>query len=354
MAQPDINAISSLIAEGQGESRELGVQDPNKREDLLINGDDDGGEGGEPELELEEGQEQEIEEDPGLPEESKEVEGEGGEDSAPINTITELAHELELDPTEIYNLAVPMRDGMEPVTISELKDAYHELKSGGGVNAAQHQQEVRELQTQLQQATQTFPQQNKKLQEIDQNLAALQQQYNNVDWPRFESEQPAEAVLQKQKFQEAYSSIMGQRQQTANELTQQQAYAQQQYKQGEWARARQTIEGWNEPETMQGDLRIIGESLMKYGFNMGEIREITDHRLLKFLRDSVVAKKAAETPLPKTVRKTRASAMRAGSLRTKKDTGKIRQGILEKGRATTDPHSKARAITELIELGGSQ
>jgi hypothetical protein len=281
-----------------------------------------------------------------------EVEAEVAADS--INTITDLANELEVDPEVFYNLEVPLRDGLEPVTLAEMKDAYQESLRGGATTeeTAAVQAENQELKARLAQATQQAPQQHAALTEIDTQLASLQQQYQNVDWARFESENPAEAVLQKQKFGEAFSELQGKRENMAQGLARQQAQAVQEYEQTQWGIARQNIDGWNDDATLQADLKEMGTTLGSYGFKPEEIRQISDARLLKFINDAVKTKAKLDAPLPnKRPKSGSAGRLRAGSLRTKPDAGKKRAALIEKGKQTKNPRGKASVISKLLDGG---
>ena len=173
-------------------------------------------------------------ESPAVEEEEGEQEPVAASDDGEIKTLAEFAEALEIDPGDLYNLTYAMPDGMEPATLSEMKDAYVQAKKEGGVSESeaaqalqaerqQFEAQVQQTYQQLQAQTQIPPQ----LQQLDANLNNVIQTIENTKWDELEKVDPGDAALQRQKLNEAYQNMMYQRQNMlgAMQQTQQQQMA---------------------------------------------------------------------------------------------------------------------------------
>lgn len=214
------------------------------------------------------------------------------DDDAPIQTITQLAETLEIDPSEFYSLQVPLADGMEPLSLGEIKDRYQEYASKKdeleqGQIAFQAERdallnEVTQLKTQaVSQGTQT----SKEMIEAQGLLQAIQAQYESIDWDAAEKENPAEAVLYKQKLNDAYGGAKMQLQNVMQQTQVQQQASMKQYYTQQWGQTLERIPEWKDKETYISDRAALESVAMDYGFSPDETKQIADARTVKLLHD---------------------------------------------------------------------
>jgi|GEM_PF-2196184 hypothetical protein len=212
------------------------------------------------------------------------------ESSAPIedeiSTIGGLAEAIGWEAADLYGMNVPMGDGQEAVPLGQLKDRYQESLRTETASKAR----ITELEAQAAQYQGNSERVNAVSQEMQQAQAALvslQNQYQGIDWAEAEQNDPGQAALSKQKFQEAYSQARGQVQQ----VEQQQNHFKAEHLQQQSARMHELIPSWSDPEIMKQGQNDIKETLTGLGFNSQEINTMADARAVYMLNDYVRLKK---------------------------------------------------------------
>jgi hypothetical protein len=289
-------------------------------------------------------------------EESEQVEETGGEESD-IQTITQLAEELEIDPSEFYNLQVPLADGMEPISLGEIKDKYQEYLSTKDkltADQAAIEAERTALATEAQQAKSNAISEgantSKEIVEAQGLLQAIQAQYESIDWTAAEKENPGEAVLYKQKLNEAYGGAQMKLQQAsqANDVQKQQGMVQ--YYTQQWAESLKARPEWAEESAYRKDRTAIEAVAVEYGFAPQEASQIADARTLNILHDYAQMKakvKSANANAKEVVRKP--TGLKPSGLRTlkgRKQTALKR--ITDRAKATGDRTDQRAAVSAIL------
>ena len=185
-----------------------------------------------------------------------------------------------------------------------------------------------------------------KFQEAEQLTANLESQlmgeYNNIDWNALETQDREEWLVQRQKFSEraqqleqTKTTIQGQLQQRNQEqqAKQQQDFQSHLVKENE--SLLQAIPEWSDETVRGAEVAEMTSYLGQYGFSEDEANQISDHRIMRLIRDSykganknqkidVVKKKVKN--LPKIVKPSVKTDKRAAKQRNSANTwGKYKQ-----------------------------
>lgn len=332
----DINAISDLIEGSQKYQKDDTVQDSAAG----IESQDPG---------LDQSAEPEVD-DQGTDLENEGTTDDAGDES--IATITELARTLEVDPVDIYSLQVPMGDGIEPVTLSELKDTYKEMKHSGSTLEQEREALNREREALINEKAmlqQQAPIQNEALQAVQNELQQIEASYSSIDWEKFEAEDPGNAALQRQKFQDAYSNAAQKAEAVQQELVTKQKEAVEQQLQLQRAKVLQLIPEWADSNVAKVETAQLKDFIKGYGFDENEIGNITDARLVKFIYDAMKLKSKLDKPLPDK-KQSRVVTLKPGTLRKPLNKDKAKAAIIARGKAVKNPRQKANAISELLNI----
>lgn len=267
-------------------------------------------------------------------------------------SLTDLAKSLEVEPEFLYSIKIPMPDGIEPMTLSELKDSYNRVRNESDESKAAIEKERADFIAYRDQELEMLQQHMQLPQEImaaRSQAMAIAYNYENFDWDSLEKEDPGRAALEKQRIASAFQNA----QQKATELERKYAEKVQgdvkKFQQGEYNNMLKFIPEWKNDETRiqeQGQMRAM---LKEYGYNDRDINMLSDHRAMRITRDlwkmKTGQKKAAEAvkrviKLPKTVR---AGGKPPGLSKAKKTA----QGIKQAKEARSD-REKASAIGKLL------
>ena len=280
--------------------------------------------------------------------------GEEGEEQGQISTISELAEAIELDPAQMYDLVVPMGDGVEPVTLSELKDKYQEYSRGGTAFEAEKTELVQQRDQLIQQVTmlKERPEDSPEFQQAVAEAQQIQSTYNSIDWTEFEKENPGEAALQRQKFSDAYTAATQKVQQAKADGDRKHQQFKQQQLQEQSAHLMKLIPEWTNADVREQERASVREFLSSYGFANQEIQNLSDARSVKMVYDFMKLKQKLATAEPerkKVVNKKK--FMKPGKLKSvSKDRIKQRNAIIQAGKSTKNNQDKARAITHLLSM----
>jgi len=165
----------------------------------------------------------------------------------PVETFTDLAEKAGVSPEQLYKLKVAMPEGVEPMTLGELKDLA---------------QRAGDLEGKEQSLTAAKIEQERELMRAQDELRALLAQVG----PSL----PPEMVEQHRAKYDAHLA-------------------------GERQRLLEAIPEWASPEAYQAGRQEIVSSLEAYGFSEAELSNVYDHRLVKLLHDFTRMEKALKT-----------------------------------------------------------
>lgn len=269
-----------------------------------------------------------------------------------VENISQLAEYLESDESTIYSLEVPMGDGLEPVTISQLKDSYMSMERDRKQFADDQKQfdiAVRQQQA-VWEENQKLPEFNKNVLTAATNVLAIQQADANFDWEALERENPTQAILQKQKLNEALQLAQQEYQDSVKSLEDARQRSFSQMKQYEKAKTLEAIPEWADPAAYQKDADVMGSLLADYGFGQEEVANVYDHRLTKLVRDFVMLK-AEKDSANTTVKKLRVvpKKLKQKTTSSKKVGNKIAlKRKVANAKSSRDDRVKASAVTDLI------
>lgn len=241
-------------------------------------------------------QEEDVVEEDEVEDDEEEVEEDTTAEEQEVETINELAQLLEVDEAQLYDIKIPLGDGLEPVSIGSLKDGHMELERGRVQlqnDRAALEQEVEQYKASIQQQ-QGIPAMNEELMNAAIQMRTVQSQYENTDWDALEQQDPAKALLYQQKLERAYA----QAENTYNEITNKQSEQQKQTLNAIKAQSRQkilqNIPEWKDPKVFQQEGDLIGNILVGYGYTPQEIEQVYDPRLSVLLRDFMKLKVKAD------------------------------------------------------------
>jgi len=283
-------------------------------------------------------------------EDSDEEEDESGESD--IENISELAKHLDADEGAIYSLEVPMGDGLEPVSISALKDSYMERERDQkqfAENQVKFDEAVRYHQAQWAD-NQKLPELNDQVIAAATNVRAIEQADANFDWEALEAADPTQALLQKQKLNEALKIAKEDHQSAVSKVTDQRNKAFTDMKAYERGQTLDKIPEWKDPKVYQKDADRMGPLLAEYGFSPQEVQNVYDHRLTQVIRDFMLLKETAgKANLTK--KKLRITKKRLSSSNT--ETVKVGKKValnkkLNHAKDSKDDRVKASAIADLL------
>lgn len=299
------------------------------------------------------------------PEEGESLEQEGEQAQEPgedpeIKTFAEFAEALEVDPSALYGLTYPMPDGMEPATLSEMKDAYINAQRDGGASESeaaqtlqaerqQFEQERAQAYQQMQMQMQIPPQ----LQQINAQLASVQQAYSNTNWDELEKVDPGDAALQRQKLNEAAQSLSFQQNQMMGAMQQQQQQQQQAYQQQEVAYAQEQVaeiinvhpEWEGKPEAIQTAWGDVIEYGKQFGVSVEEMKQLPSGKIFNMLHRAASMSKVTGKKLSRRS----APALRAGAVRKLKGKSSSKlDSIIKRGTDSSDIRDQTAAVTALL------
>lgn len=263
----------------------------------------------------------------------------GGED---IDTLNNLAEELDVPVADLYALNISMAEG-ENKTLGELKDFYSANKDVEGLRANILEKET-SLATQSE-AMKRAPQISNDMVEARATLLSINSQYNSVDWEALRQSNPGQyAALQtdfRTAFQEA-QSVEEQAKTSYGEHQDQNAL----FQQDRLFKAIPELKDDTVRAQAAQDITALAKS---YGFSEQEIGNIEDSRLMHLLIDASKGFNAKSSVKDK---KVEAVVPKAGKPAGRKPTSTGRNASLkrltERAKRTGDRRDKVNAVSALI------
>lgn len=306
---------------------------------------------------------QEIDQEEGGDEDAGEGEGEGegededagaegGDEEQDVENINQLAEFLEVDEAQLYDIQIPLGDGLAPVSIGALKDGYMENERTRVQltnDRAAFEQEVEQFKTQVQQQSE-MPSMSDELIQAAVAMESIKNQYNSIDWDTFEEQDAAKALLHQNKLTNAFN----QAQQNYDNLIKQQSEKAEAQMKNVKAQSRQKIlekiPEWNDPKVFQKEGDAIGNMLGKYGYTAKEISEVYDPRLSILLRDFMLLSAKAESANAevKKLRLTSKKIKSSGSGAKKVIKKAQLEKTMKKAAGSKDIRDKTAAVSHLL------
>jgi len=253
---------------------------------------------GEQEIDLEEEdvvtENQEIDQEEDTLEDNDEVEDEEQEseedttaEERDVETINELAQFLDVDESQLYDVKIPMGDGLEPISIGELKDGHMEIERQRAQiqnDRAAFSRDVEQFKQSVQQS-QNLPLMNEEFMESAIQMKAIQQQFESIDWNALEEEDASKALLYQNKLERAYSEAKHKHDAIKQKMQDEQKKKLDTIKVQSRQAILDKIPEWKDPKVFQKEGDLIGNILVKYGYTSKEIEKVYDPRLSLILRD---------------------------------------------------------------------
>lgn len=281
-------------------------------------------------------------------------------DDGEINTFTEFAEALELDPSVLYGLTYALPDGMEPVTLSEMKDAYVKSKREGdapneAANALmaerqQFEQEKAYAMQQMQMQSQ-IPDHLRQLQNQWQNIQSVEA---NTNWDELEKVDPADASLQLQKLTRAkedlkqqYAQAEGAWNQQMNQQAQMNQYQEVEFAQAQIAELEKAHPEWKGNikaiETAWDDVLAYAEG---FGLTKADMQQMPNGKIFNMLHAAASGSKGGKG---KRLTRRSAPALRAGAIRAamKGKSTKL-DSIIKRGTNSSDIRDQTAAVSALL------
>ncbi len=280
--------------------------------------------------------------------------GEEGQEGGEIRTITQLAKELDVEPSEIYALEVPMGGGADPVPVGVLKDQLQAAQKQVS-DYQQREQTLSEREKQVEQiGSQTMAQAQQVPQEILEaasNMQALKNAYNAYDWNTLQKTDPAQFSSLRLRFNDAMGQAQGQFQQAQQKVMQ----GRQQMLQAERDKLLEKVSDWRDPKVLRQEWDQMSTYLQEgYGITPQDLGGVSDHRVLAAFRRLAQLEahsKAAESTMQEVRKSPR--GLRTGALR---QVGNRKGAAVDKlARRAKQTQSKAdihAAQKSLLQLGG--
>lgn len=271
-----------------------------------------------------------------------------------ISDLNQLATAIEVEPDYLYNIKIPMADGMEPMSLSELKDGYTEFTRTAEAGQQTLETERAAFEEQKKQAAltiQTQQQVPQEIMELQVKALTISQQFQSYDWATLEKENPGEAALQKQNMATAYTQATQAYQEKVGEYQQ----GMQKQRQEQNIQQREimlhNIPTWKDDSVRVADQTQMRVMLKDYGYSDGDIDNLADARAMKMARDlwqlKARNKKAVETVkkiarLPK--------SLKPGARANKADISKAKERgkVIEQAKGAKTDQEKASAIAKLL------
>lgn len=297
----------------------------------------------------------EIEEDLEKDEENKDKdEEESNKDtSSDSYDVNSLAKAIEVEPEFLYEVKIPMPDGMESISLSELKDDYTELKRTAAAGKDLLEAERAAFEEEKSKTIEEINRQQQVPQEIAEKqiaLFALTQQFQSINWEELEKENPGQAALDKQNMILAHQSAQAELQGAVDKHQKEAKERHDAYMTQQRAKMFETIPEWKDDTVRLSDQAEMRTMLKGYGYEDNQITNITDSRALKMARDLWLlqrkSKKALETTqrLLKIPKPLKSGARNPIANSSSKKTGKI----IEQGKEAKTDREKASYIANIL------
>ena len=224
---------------------------------------------------------------------------EGEPEVKEVEFATDYAQSMGMDPEEFYKLKLKLSDGLDPMTLGEMKDnvqAYEREKASIAKQREDLETYQKELQTQMMQNAQGGQVLSQRMKQAEARIEAIRQAVPSLEerWKAMQEKDPGSVALEKQQLMEHFNAA-----QQEYALAGQEAQQQQQYAYAQWIETQkkdliQNIPKLADKKEMEEMWRTItGFASSRYGITPEELSRV-DSRTIRLLIDAERGVKAAE------------------------------------------------------------
>lgn len=272
-----------------------------------------------------------------------------------ISDLNQLAQAIEVEPDWLYNIKIPMSDGRDPVSLSELKDQAQEYARTNELRA-QLEAERAELNTQreskekeISESLSQFAQMPQELMQAQAEAQALAYQYQNYDWDTLEKENPGQAALTKQNIATQYQLSLNKVEEVKGKIGNAIAENAKKVADSEKGKILTFIPDWKDDEVRVRDQSDIRKMMNSYNYSDDEVNSIVDHRAMRIAYDMLKMQRAMNKT-KKTVKKLQKvpKVLKPGATPPARSQSDIQRDIVKQGAKAKTKEGKVRSISQLL------
>lgn len=258
-----------------------------------------GGVGDDTEQELVEGEEddstQEAEENETSDEQAEAEDGEAEEGDSDnsvegeISTVKDFVAASGWDMEDFYGLKMKLSDGAE-VPLGEIKDKLQEIpqkQAALETEVTNFNAHKKQWETNAATAMNTVSAISEEMLSAEGDIRALVQQYNSVDWDKFESQDAGRAALARQRLEEAFRTATAKKEQAKVNHQQGQQQLYKQHLAGEAQALIAKVPEWKQPQVFAEKMSQMDKLMNEFGYPLGTAPNISDHRQLLMMNELV-------------------------------------------------------------------
>tara|TARA_R100000995_G_scaffold48065_1_gene22931 strand:+ start:6743 stop:7807 length:1065 start_codon:yes stop_codon:yes gene_type:complete len=299
------------------------------------------------------------------PEQVEEVE-EPTEETWQVETLGQLADQIEVDAADLYNLKIPVNgsDGeRQEITIGQWKDDWQSKEKSEKI-ASETVAIKQKLEDQLNREVQQFEKDSQQgaefIQELQENFL---NEFKTVDWTTLEQTDPTQFMIQRQKFADKRAYLENLRSKAAqnwevrqNEFKAKRVKTMEEAIEKEQKALITAIPEWNDENVFNAESAKIRQFLKTNGYSEDQVNNITDHRFFVMVRNAMQLNDLQDKTKKvrkKTAAKVGKKILKPGAKRTnaaiKQDAdNKVRQNLKKSGSV----NDAAAAISNLFNNRG--
>lgn len=276
-------------------------------------------------------------------------------DSTEISDLNQLAKAIEVEPDWLYNIKVPMSDGRDPISLSELKDKaqeyarVNEMRAQLEADRAELDSQRQSKEQEVNQSLAQFAQMPQELMQAQAQAQAIAYQFNNYDWDTLEKESPGEAALAKQKLATEYQLALNKAQEVQTGIGKAIAENAKKIANAEKSKILKYIPEWNKDEVRVRDQDDIRKMMNQYNYSDEEVNNIVDHRAMRIAYDMLKMMRAMNKTKD-TVKKLQnvPKVLKPGATPPAKSKADIQREIVQQGAKARSTEAKVRQISKLL------
>jgi len=266
-------------------------------------------------------------------------------DDGDIKTISQLAKAIEVEPEYLYGMEIGMGDNEDAIPLGKLKDEYQaSLKERAELQSQLDSQN--ELLEKAQSGVNHQQQLSNESQQVQVEMLELNNQYNSIDWAKYEQDDPGAAALARQKFQEAGNHLS----QRIGQANQQQQIQQQQTLQNAATQLTQLIPAWQDSTVREQGVAKVKSALLEAGYTPDMIKGASDYRAIALMHE-LVGYRERDKQAKDAVSKVRsAPKVLKGHGRVEADMGRQTNDLVTKAKSTRNKHDEMAAVKSILKI----
>jgi len=259
-----------------------------------------------------------------------------------VDTLNNLAEELDVPIADMYALNVNLGEGQDPVTLGVLKDFY---ESNQNIEEVRTQLQTREteLQDELSRAKDA-PAISNDLLQARAEVLAIQNQYGSIDWETLRTQDPGQYAALQTDMRTNFESAKARETQATNQVN----THQETYRRMEQDKLYSAMPELKDDAVRVQTLTDVQKFATSYGFTSSELDKIEDSRLMKLLIDASKTSVAKTTAKAKQVDKTPTASKPVASKATSLSRKESLKRLTQKAKQTGETRDKVNAISAII------